>query len=66
MNEYFKNVIYKLCISLVLLISLSSYNTSYALSAEDKVDILIQNQETQKNISEKIKELDNILEYKNK
>ena len=66
MNEYFKKVIYKLSISLVLLISLSSYNTSYALSAEDKVDILIQNQETQKNISEKIKELDNILEYKNK
>lgn len=66
MNEYFKNVIYKLCISLVLLISLSSYNTSYALSVEDKVDILIQNQEKRKNLNEKIKELDNILESKNK
>ena len=65
MNKYLNNVVLRLTISLALLISLNLYNTSCAFGEVGKLDLLIQNQEKQEELKEKINELDNILESKN-
>lgn len=65
MNKDLKNVVLRLIISLALLTSLNFYNTSYAFGEVSKLDMLIQNQEKQKELKEKINELNNILESKN-
>ncbi|MBC5996273.1 M23 family metallopeptidase [Romboutsia ilealis] len=65
MNKDLNKVILRFTISLVLLISLNLYNTSYSFGEVNKLDILIQNQEKQEELKEKINELDNILESKN-
>lgn len=66
MNKDLNKVILRLIISLVLLISLNLYNTSYAFGEVSKLDMLIQNQYKQEELKAKINELDNILESKNK
>lgn len=65
MNKDLNKVVLRLTISLTLLISLNLYNTSYAFGEVSKLDLLIQNQEKQEELKEKINELDNILESKN-
>ena len=65
MNKDLNKVILRFTISLVLLISLNLYNTSYSFGEVNKLDILIQNQEKQEELKENINELDNILESKN-
>lgn len=65
MNKDLNKVVLRLTISLALLISLNLYNTSYAFGEVSKLDLLIQNQEKQEELKEKINELDNILESKN-
>lgn len=65
MNKDLNKVVLRLTISLALLISLNLYNTSCAFGEVGKLDMLIQNQEKQEELKEKINELDNILESKN-
>lgn len=65
MNKDLNKVVLRLTISLALLISLNLYNTSCAFGEVGKLDLLIQNQEKQEELKEKINELDNILESKN-
>lgn len=65
MNKDLNKVVLRLTISLTLLISLNLYNTSCAFGEVSKLDLLIQNQEKQEELKEKINELDNILESKN-
>ena len=65
MNKDLNKVVLRLTISLALLISLNLYNTSCAFGEVGKLDLLIQNQEKQEELKEKIHELDNILESKN-
>lgn len=65
MNKDLNKVVLRLTISLALLISLNLYNTFYAFGEVSKLDLLIQNQEKQEELKEKINELDNILESKN-
>ena len=65
MNKDLNKVVLRLTISLALLISLNLYNTSCAFGEVSKLDLLIQNQEKQEELKEKINELDNILESKN-
>ena len=65
MNKKLNKVVLRLTISLILLISLNLYNTSYAFEEVSKLDMLIQNQEKQEKLKSKISELDNILESKN-
>ena len=65
MNKDLNKVVLRLTISLALLISLNLYNTSCAFGEVGKLDLLIQNQEKQEELKEKLNELDNILESKN-
>ncbi|MGL5327762.1 MAG: M23 family metallopeptidase [Peptostreptococcaceae bacterium] len=66
MNKKINKMILKAILSLTILISFNLHEISNTYAEEDNVSLLIQNQKKQKELKEKISELDNTLKIKNK
>lgn len=66
MRTNLKKAIVKVLLSLTILLSFNFYATANVYAEEDKLELLIQNQEKQKELKERISELDSTLKIKNK
>lgn len=64
MNKNFIKVVLNITVLLVLLIPFNFYEISYVFGEENKIDLLKENQEKQKELESRISELDNILKLK--
>ncbi|MGL5693083.1 MAG: M23 family metallopeptidase [Peptostreptococcaceae bacterium] len=66
MSKNFKKAILKIVLSLTVLTSFNYYATSNIYAEENKLDLLIANQEKQKELKEQISQVENTIKLKNK